>query len=192
LSFFSYHLVQFPLVQIDGGVVEVVARVLQDELAVLLAKSPAHFAGHTGDQRVGRDDGVLRDDRASGDDGALADTRIVEDRRAHADQNGILKDAAVDGGVVADGDPVADDDGVDVPHAMEDGAVLDVGVGPDADKVDVSADDGVHPNAGVFTEDNIADDLGGDIDVAGGGDDGKLSLIGPDHAGYFRAVYPAA
>jgi hypothetical protein len=45
----------------------------------------------------------------------------------------------VHGGVVADGNPVADDDRIEVALAMEDGAVLNVGVGADADGIDIAA-----------------------------------------------------
>ena len=74
-------------------------------------------------------------------------------------------------------------DGVDVAHAtVEDGAVLDVGVGADADGVDVTADDGVHPDAGALAEDDVADNLGGEIDIAGGGDGGRgFSSVGAEH-----------
>jgi hypothetical protein len=167
--------------QVDGGVVEVVFCVFQDELAVFGAEGAADFAGHSGDQRVGRDLGVFGQDGSGGDDGAFADAAVVEDGGAHADEAGVLDGAAVNGSVVADGDPFADVDGVDVAHAVEDGAVLDIGVGADADGVDVAADYGVHPDAGVFREDDVADNLCGLVDIAGGGDGGQDSLVRPDH-----------
>jgi hypothetical protein len=178
---FDVRLLAFGFFQVDGGVVDVVAGVFEDEFAVFVAEGAADFAGDTGDQRVGRDLGVFGQDGSGGDDGALADAAVVEDSAAHADEAGVFDGASVDGCVVADGDPVAEGDGVDVAHAVEDGAVLDVGVSADADAVDVAADDGIHPDAGVFTEDDIANDLGRQVDVAGGGDCGKDSLIGPNH-----------
>jgi hypothetical protein len=72
----------------------------------------------------------------------------------------------VDGGIVADGDPVAHDDGIEVALAVEDGAVLDVGVGANADGVDVTAQDGVHPHRRALAEHDVAEDLGGGVDVA--------------------------
>jgi hypothetical protein len=71
---------------------------------------------------------------------------------------------------VADGDPVSDDDGVEVALAVKDGAVLDIGVGTDADGVDVTAEDGAHPDRGVLAEGDVAGDLSGDVDVATGRD----------------------
>ena len=127
--------------------------------------------------------GVLGEDAAGGDDGALADAAIVEDGDAHADEAGILDHAAVDGGVVADGDPVADGDGVEIALAVEDGAVLYVGVGADADGMDVAAEDGVHPHRGVFAELDVAEDLGGRVNVAGGGNPGRAAVPGADHGG---------
>ena len=83
---------------------------------------------------------------------------------------------------MADGDHLTDDDRVEVTHAVEDSAVLHVGASTDADGVDVASDDGVHPDAGVFAQDDIADDLGGGVDVAAGGNDWGNSLVRPDHS----------
>jgi hypothetical protein len=43
---------------------------------------------------------------------------------------------------------------------------LNVGIVADADLVNVAAEDGVHPDAGVFAEDDVADELGGVVDLA--------------------------
>ena len=87
----------------------------------------------------------------------------------------------MDGGVVADGDHLADDDRVDVAHAVENGAVLHVGFSSDADGIDVSADDGVHPDAGLFSEHDVADNLCGWIDIASFADDRHFALVTPNH-----------
>jgi hypothetical protein len=87
----------------------------------------------------------------------------------------------VEGDGVADGDVFAEVDAVLIFHAVEDGVVLDVGVGADADFVDVAAEDGVHPDGGVVAEDDVSDDLGGAIDVAGGGDGGRDGFEGAKH-----------
>jgi len=81
----------------------------------------------------------------------------------------------VDGGVVADGDPVAHDYRIEVALAVEDGAVLDVGVGADTDGVHVATQDGVHPHGGALTEGDVANELGGAVDVATGGDQGQAA-----------------
>ena len=169
------------LLEVDLHVVEVIAGVHQDLFAVVGGEVAADFAGDAGDEGARRNDGVLGDDGAGGDDGAFTDARVVEDGGADADEADVFDDAAVNGGVVADGDPVADEDGIFVAHAVEDGAVLHVGVGADADGVDVAADDGVHPDAGVLAEGDIADDLRREVDIAGGGDGGRVALVGADH-----------
>ena len=53
---------------------------------------------------------------------------------------------------------------------MERAAILNVGVVADANFVHVAAQDGVHPDAGVLAEDDVADELGGLVDIAGVGD----------------------
>jgi len=68
-----------------------------------------------------------------------------------------------------------------VAHAVEDGAVLDVGAGADADAVGVATDDGVHPEGGLGAEMDVADELGGGVDVAAGGDGGGNAAVGADH-----------
>ena len=106
---------------------------------------------------------------------------LFRDHHAHADQAGIFHDAAVDGGVVADRDPVANDDGIAIAHAMQHGAVLHIGVGADADGMHIAADHGVHPDAGVLAEGDVADDLRGDIHITGLRNDGRFALIGTNH-----------
>jgi hypothetical protein len=124
---------------------------------------------------------VFGKDSAGGDDGAFADAAVVEDRNAHADEDGIFHNTAVNGGVVADGDPVADGDGVEIALAMEHAAVLHVGVGADLDGVNVPAEDGVHPDRGVFAEGDIAEELGGEIDVAAIGNARRVALVTANH-----------
>jgi len=167
--------------KIGCHIIEIIPSVGENELAVGVCELAADFSRDAGHQAAGRNDGVLGDDCAGGDDGALADAGVIEDDGSDADEDGVFDDAAVDCGVVADGDHLADVDGVEVAHAVEDGAVLDIGFCADADGVDVAADDGVHPDAGVLTEDDVADDLCAWIDVASGRNDGGKTLIGTDH-----------
>ena len=112
----------------------------------------------------------------------------VEDDGADADEDVVVDGAAVDGGVVADADAGADEDGVEAAHAVEDGAVLDVGAGADADAVGVAADDGVHPDGGLGAEVDVADELGGGVDVGAGGDDGGEAAIGANHGNQYRVL----
>jgi hypothetical protein len=168
-------------VEVNLDVIDVVLSVFEDEFAVFVAELTAEFAGDAGPEGAGRDDSVLGEDGTGGDDGAFADAAVVEDGDAHADEAGVFDDAAVDGGIVADGDPVADGDRVEVALAVKDAAVLDIGVGADADGVDIAAEDGVHPDGGALAEDDVAEKLRGEIDVATGGDDGELATIAANH-----------
>ena len=84
-------------------------------------------------------------------------------------------------GVVAHADVVAEVDAVLFFHAVEDAVVLNIGVVADADLVDVAAEDGVHPDAGVFAEDDVADELGRVVDIASVGELGSNALVGADH-----------
>jgi hypothetical protein len=64
---------------------------------------------------------------------------------------------------------------------VENAAVLDVGVVADANFVDVAAQDGIHPDADVLAENNVADELGRVVNVARLLDLGSLSHVGADH-----------
>jgi hypothetical protein len=76
----------------------------------------------------------------------MMEPAIVEHPGADADEALIFNHAAMHRRVVADGDPVPDDDRVEIALAVEDRAVLHVGAGPDADRIHVAAQDGIHPN----------------------------------------------
>src|SRR5258708_33645807 len=81
-----------------------------------------------------------RHDGAGRDRGAALDHRAVHDAGLHADEARILERAGVDQRHVADGDMGADARPF-LEHArdMHDSAVLDVGVGADADRRDIAA-----------------------------------------------------
>jgi hypothetical protein len=64
---------------------------------------------------------------------------------------------------------------------VEYGVVLDVGIVANADLVDVAAKDGVHPDAGVLADNDVADELGGVVDIRGAGELGGDAFIGADH-----------
>jgi hypothetical protein len=167
--------------EIDCGVVEVVLRILSDESAIGVSQFAARLCRNPGPEGTRRNDGVFRKDCPSGNDGPLADAAVVQDSDPHPDEHFILDHAAVNRGVMADGDPVSDCDRIEVALAMQDGAVLNVGVCPDADGVDIAAKDSIHPDGGVLTEFDISENLGRDVDIAGVGYAGCLSLVLADH-----------
>ena len=167
--------------QVGPDVVEVVVGGELDQGQVFFGGRAEDLAGNAGDQGVGRDHGALGDHGSGGDDGIGSDAGSVQDRGADADEDVVLDGAAVDGGVVADADSVADQDRVEVAHAVEDGAVLNVGAGADADTVGVATDDGVHPEGGLRAEVDVADELGGGVDVAAVGEGGGNAAVGADH-----------
>ncbi len=143
---------------------------MEDHLAVGVGEFASHSGRDSGPERTWGHGGSFGDDRAGGDDGAFADVAVVEYARADADEHGVLDDAAVDGGVVSDGDQLADEDGIEIALAVEDGAILNVGLSADTDGVYVAAEDGIHPDARVRTEGDVADELSGGIDVTALGD----------------------
>ena len=71
---------------------------------------------------------------------------------------------------------------VRVVHDVHDGAVLDVRPLADADRVDVAADDGVHPDAAFGADLDVADDLRARVHVRGRVHDGQPATIRTQHA----------
>ena len=167
--------------EVGLGVFQVVVSVHADEFEVGFVEGAADLGRNSGDKGMGRDLHALRDDRARGHDRAGADVRSIEYDRAHADENFVLEGAAVDGGIVSDSAHIADDDRMQKLHAVQDGAILDIGTGADTDVVYITAQDGVHPDAGVVTEDDIAYELGGGIHVASGWNDGTYIAVRTKH-----------
>jgi isopentenyl phosphate kinase len=97
------------------------------------------------------------------------------------DEHRVFNHAAMHGGVMSDGDPIAHDDRIDVALAVENGAILDVGLGTDADGIHIAAEHGIHPNRRVLAKRHVADQLGRKVDVTTGGHLGKPPLVTPDH-----------
>jgi len=167
--------------QVDSGVVEVIRGVFEDERTVFFAERAADLAGDSGDKGVGRNDGLFRDDGSGGDDGAFADAGVVENGGSDAYEDGIFEDATVDCGIVTNGDHFSDDDGIQVPHAVQHCTILHIAFCSDANRIHISAYYGVHPDAGLLTENDVSDDLCGRIDVAACWYGGSYSLVGPNH-----------
>jgi len=131
------------------------------------------------------DNCFLGEQGTCGDDGAGSDDGAVENDGTHADEAAGFNGAAVKYSVVAYGDIVANVDAILFFHAVENAVVLNVGIVADSDLVNVAAEDRVHPDAGVFAKNDVADELGGVVDVAGVGELGSDAFVGADH-GLFR------
>ena len=109
-------------------------------------------------QGVRLDDGLGQDDRACSYDSPFADDDIIHHDGSHADEGVVTDMAAVECDIVPDRDIVTDLNGRLLIEGMEDGAVLDIHVVADADGIDVTAEDGVEPDAAALSKDDISDD----------------------------------
>ena len=99
---------------------------------------------HTHHQRGGGD--VLGDNGSSGNDGSAPDGDPIEDNGADADQTAILELGSMDDGPMADGHLRADVDGF-TGITMENGAILNVAAGADADRCQIAPGNGRRPQA---------------------------------------------
>jgi len=171
----------FSLHQVGLLVAHVIVGVAEDCFLVFLIQVAAECSWGAHPEGIWFDDCLLGDQGAGGDDGAGTDDGAVEDDHAHADKAASFDGASVEDRAVAHGDVVANVDAILFLHAVEDGVVLNVGVVANADLVDVAAEHGVHPDAGVFPYDHVADELGGVVDIASFGELGGDAFVGANH-----------
>jgi hypothetical protein len=82
---------------------------------------------------------------------------------------------------MSDCDIVTELDPVFFLHAMENAVVLNIRIVADPNPVDVAAENSVHPDARVLTDDHIPDELGGVVNVAGVGKLRSGAFVGADH-----------
>src|ERR1044072_5907004 len=143
-------------------------------------ESAFYFARGTHHQAARRNNGAFGGEPAGGDDAAFANDDTVEDGGAHADEAAGFDRAAVERDGMAHRDVIVEDERILVLHHVQDGTVLNIGAGADADVVDVTADNAERPNAGVFPNDHVADEDRCGINVSGGGDLRALVAVGAD------------
>ena len=111
-------------------------------------------------------------------------TRAVEEARAHADEAVVADGAGGDDAAVAGGHAFADEGRVAglgvraVVADVDDGAVLHVGAGADADVIDVAADDRARPDGDIVAQFDVTDEGAGRIDVHALAEDGHLVAEG--------------
>jgi hypothetical protein len=157
--------------EIDSCVIEVVLGVLEDQGTIRVSQGTPNLTGNTGDEGVGRNNGLLWNDCSGRNDGALADSSVIQNGRTNADENSVFEDAPMHGGVVADGDHLADDYRIEMAHSVQNGAVLNIALRADADRIHIAPYDRIHPHAGMLAQDDISDNLRGGINIAACRDD---------------------
>src|SRR5512139_2169876 len=144
----------------------------------------------------GRRDVEARRDLAAFDDRVVADHRAVTDRaveqhRVEADEHAVADEAgAVNDRAIRERASLADGDAA-ARLAVDDHAVLDVGIGTDDDRLHVAgfvhfvgANDRVGADENVFLDDDLAAQDGGGVDEGGVMDDGQMSgRVSANHDG---------
>src|SRR5258708_6131450 len=167
--------------QIHLFISQIIIRIPQNGLQVFFLQLAAELARRSHPQRSRLNNRLLRNQSTRANDRTGADHRAIQNDRPHADQALVLDTTPMQRDGVPHGDTVADVHAVLLLHPVQNAAVLNVGMRADANLVDISADDGVHPHAGVFGENDVADDLRGVIHVTRCGDGWRNSLVRTDH-----------
>src|SRR5258708_10782428 len=171
----------FSLHQVRLRVSHVIVDVAEDCFLVLLFQAASKFSRGAHPEGVRLDNRLLREQGTGGDNGSRSDDRALEDDGAHADKAASFDRAAVEDGVVSHCDIVAHVNAVLSFHAVEDGVVLNVGIMADTDVLYVAPEYGVHPDARVLADNDVAAELGGVVDVAGFRELGGDAFVGTDH-----------
>jgi hypothetical protein len=122
-----------------------------DQLA-FKARWRTHIQGARRDHRIRQYQGARSYNRA------FADSGVIQNHRAHADEAMILDGATVQNGTMPYGDPIADYHGgtcIGVDHC----SILEVAVRTYADWLNVAAQDGLKPDAGVFANFDLSNQV---------------------------------
>src|SRR5262249_43914703 len=139
------------------GELDVVPRALAQVGLLIVGQRPLHPGGRAYRKHAGRDLRARRHQRAGRDQRAFADLRAVHHDRADADQRAVPDRAAVKYDMVADRHTLAHHRRPAARVDVDDRVVLDVGVGADANLLDVGADDRAVPDAGAIADHDVAD-----------------------------------
>ena len=99
-------------------------------------------------------------ERFRADEGLFANDCAIQNDCAHPNKCFITHLAGVNNRAMADSDPIAKDAGI-IIREVQHGVVLNVGMVPDNDAVDIAAQDCTVPYARMRAERYIADDSGG-------------------------------
>jgi hypothetical protein len=108
-------------------------------------------------------------------------THNCPENGAHTHQAGSLQGAPVQDGSMADDHAWSDFQSVELMGRMEGAVVLNIGVFPDVDMVDVTPDGGVAPHRSAPRDGHVAVDSRGGIDIDGGVDVRMLFKVGKAH-----------
>ena len=116
------------------------------------------------------DNRILRDQGTGGNDRVVSNARAVEYDGANPNYAAILDGAAVQRGAMPNGDPFAEFDAIQVSLSMHNRTVLNIGIGADANRINVAAQHGARPDTDVLRQNHVANHLGGFVHIAGGRD----------------------
>ncbi len=117
------------------------------------------------DEGIWRDDLVFHDDGTGGDDGAFSDDGAGQNGGAHTDEDVIFDDAAVHAGAMPDGDVIADDARI-IIRDVQACEILDICAFADGNIIHIAARNDARPDAGVFSDADIA------VQMRAGSDEG--------------------
>src|SRR5262249_20300883 len=105
----------------------------------------------------------------------------IENYRTHANQTPVSDRAAMQHNSMADGDVFTDKHRMLLLHAVQHAAILNVRIRTDADGMHITANNRIHPHAGMFAEDDAADDLGGVVHITRCRNSRSNALVAADH-----------
>jgi hypothetical protein len=97
--------------------------------------------------------GIFKNHRTCRHNAAAFDHGMVHHHRAHPNQDFVLNRATMDNGPVTDTHPRSHGCGSPLIGAMDDCPILNIGLIPDADGIDIAPQHGIVPNRARITQD---------------------------------------
>jgi hypothetical protein len=157
-----------------------------DPLEFRIRQQAFNFGRGSHDQALRGDVDSLGDQGSSANDTVFFDHNPVHDDGSHANQHSIMNRASMEDRMMAHGDVIAKGEGVGIMRDVQQAEVLNIGPMANADTIDVSAYDGMKPDARFRSDDHIADDHGGVFNKRAGGDGwGNASICFEHESGPF-------
>src|SRR4029077_9044473 len=171
-----------PLLQICLFVPQIIPRITQDGLLIRRLQLPPEFSRRSHPQRSRFHHRFLRNQRPGRNNRPRPNPRAIQNNRSHPDQAAIFNHAPMQRHRMSDRHILPENHPVQFLHAMQYRAILNIRVRSDPDGMHIPAYHRVHPNAGMFPQHHVPDNLRRRIDITRSRHNRGHPLIRPNHS----------
>ncbi len=100
---------------------------------------------------------ILQYNGSGGHNGIFLNHSAIHDNGTHPNEYFVFDGAAVHNGIVRNGNVIADDRLVTLVRAVNHGAILDIGMMPNRDRIDIAPHHGIEPHAAKIAHCHFSD-----------------------------------